>query len=418
MSAYDSVFYAIPYNVCVLAAIVLLSLALQKHALVARSIVFIFQFWIAPLFYFTYMSIVHRVFPVVVIAGCLEFLFMAIYLILFKRLFVAVTTVSPQFLSKMLGYLKAGTWILILLSAYLFLQPGAGIFSVGSRIEYLADSRLNLYLDEASALIQLAMMPVVAAVINNTKRWNKLVVFYLITISIISVLSGSKGNVLLSMLSIASLLKFDRARDYIRVLWGPICCIAALFTITVFVVGQFLLLEPSQMIATMYDRLFLANDARALAIDWSSNLGADGTSLFSESFRNVATLIGSPPKHPPLGQFLYSLQFSTVGLQGGNTSSTALLIAYGRDIEKILFTIVIAITAVVTGLITEIPGHSEVLRLSIGIYFLSLLSQDLLAFELFMNILLFMIAAVLVKSAFTKIFKTGVRYRSVIAQSP
>jgi hypothetical protein len=405
MPAYQTIFYGIPSIVGILAGVGLLSLVFQKQAILARSIVFSFQFWIAPLFYFTYMAIVHRIFALVVIAGCLELLFMAIYLVLFNKLLAAVTTVSPQFHSRMLSYLKVGTWILIGISVYTFIQPGAGIFSEGSRIEYLAGSRLNLYLVYASVLVQAAMIPVVAAIINNEKRWNRPVVLYLVLISINSVLGGSKGGVLLAMLAIASLLKFKHAREYIRVLWGPICGTAALFSITVYIVGRFLLLEPSQMVSIMFNRLFLANDARSLAIDWSKYLASSGTSLFSESFRNLATLIGDAPKYPPLGQFLYSLQFGTVGLAGGNSSSTALLIAYGSDLERVLFTVLLAIAALAIGLLAEIPGRSDVIRLAIGISLLALLSQDLLAFELCINTFVLLSAAVLTRAIFVKLLR-------------
>jgi hypothetical protein len=403
MPAYETIFYGIPSTVCILAVVGLLSLAFQKQAILARSIVFSFQFWITPLFYFTYMAIVHRIFPLVVIAGCLELLFLAVYLVLFKKLFAAVTAVSTQFNSRMLRYLKIGTWILTALSVYTFLQPGVGIFSEGSRIEYLAGSRSNLYLSFASLLVQSAMIPVVAAILNNEKRWNRLVVLYLVLISINSVLSGSKGGVLLAMLAIASLLKFQRGRDYIRVLWAPICGIAALFSITVYIVGSFLLLEPSQMVSTMFSRLFLANDTRSLAIDWATYLGSGNTSLFRESLRNLATLLGDAPKYPPLGQFLYSLQFGTVGLAGGNSSSTALLIAYGSDLEKALFTILLAIAAVTIGLLAEIQGRSNVVRLAIGISLLALLSQDFLAFQLCINIFLLLLAAALLQAIFVRL---------------
>ena len=405
MLAYQTIFYGIPAIVCTLAGVGLLSLVLQKHAILARSIVFSFQFWIAPLFYFTYMAIVHRIFSSVIIAGCVELFFMAIYLVLFRRLFAAVTAVTPEFHSRMLSYLKVGTWILIVQSVYIFLQPGAGIFSEGSRIEYLAGSRLNLYFVYVSLLVQAAMIPVVAAIINNEKRWNRAVVLYLVLISIGSILSGSKGSVLLAMLAIVSLLKFDRAHDYIRVLWGPICGTVALFLITVYIVGRFLLLEPSQMVSIMFSRIFLANDTRSLAIDWSKYLDSSGTSLFRESFRSLATLIGVAPKYPPLGQFLYSLQFGTVGLVGGNSSSTALMIAYGSALEKSLFTVLLAIVAVAIGLLAEIPGRSDVLRLAIGISLLALLSQDLLAFELCINAFVLLFAAALARAMFLKLLR-------------
>ncbi len=119
MSAYETIFYGLPYISCILAGGGILSLVLQKQAILARSILFSFQFWIAPLFYFTYMAIVQRTSAVAVIAGCLELLFLALYLVLFRRLFVAVTANSCQLLSTLLIYLKVGTWIIVAMAVFL-----------------------------------------------------------------------------------------------------------------------------------------------------------------------------------------------------------------------------------------------------------------------------------------------------------
>jgi hypothetical protein len=405
MSAYETIFYGMPYISCILAGVGILSLVLQKRAMLARSILFSFQFWVAPLFYFTYMAIVHRASAVAVIAGCLELLFLAIYQVLFRRLFVAVTAISYQRLPRMLIYLKVGTWIVVVLTVSLYLQSGAGIFSEGSRNEFLVDSRLNLYLTYASGLVQVVMTPVVAAIVNVERRWSGSVVLYLVLISATSVLSASKGGVILTLLAIVSLLKFERARDFLRVLLVPICGAAVIFSVTVYFVGQFLSLEPFEMISLMFSRLFLTNDCRALAIDWSGYLGDQGASLFGESFRLYAALIGNGPKLPPLGQLLYGLQYGTVGMVGANTSSTALLIAYGSDIGKILFTLLLVGTALGIGLLAYIPGRWDVPRLAIGIGLLSLLSQDFLAFQVWINILVLLFVAGLTKAILADILR-------------
>lgn len=386
----------------------MLSLLIEKQAIVARSIVFSFQPWLAPLFYLTYMAIAHRVTAVVVVALSIEVLFLAIYQILFRRLFAAVTAISSQQLSRMLNYLRVGIWLIIILALPVYLQTGVGIFSSGSRNEFLEGSRSNLYLVYASSMVQCAMTPIVAAIINIERRWRVSVVLYLVLVSILSILSASKGSVVLTMFAIASLLKFERVRDSLRVLMVPICGAATLFTIVVYIVGQFLSLEPQEMVSLIFSRLFLTNDCRALAIDWSGYMGHDSASVFRESFRLYATLIGNAPQYPQLGQLLYTLQYGTTGMVGANTSSTALLIAYGGDIEKILFALLLAAAAVGTGLIADIRGRGSVLRLAVGIGLLSLLSQDFLAFQIWLNLLVLLCVVIVIKAMLTKILRLGI----------
>jgi hypothetical protein len=357
---------------------------------------------------------VQRTSAVVLIAACLELFFWVVYQILFSRLFAAVTAISGQQLPRMLIYLRVGTWILVALTVPLYLQPGAGIFSEGSRLEFLAGSRLNLYLVYASSLLQVVMVPLIAGIINVERRWRGAVVFYLVLITAVSVLSASKGGVILTLLAITSLLKFDRATGAFRVLMVPICGAAALCSITVYFVGQFLSLKVSEMLSLMFSRFFLTNDCRALAIDWSGYLGNSSASIFSESFRLYAGLLGNAPKYPPLGQLLYSLQFGTIGLAGANTSSTALLIAYGSDIGKILFTALLAGGTVGIALLADIPGGGNVPRLAIGISLLALLSQDFLAFQLWLNILTLLFVAALAKTMLSKILKLAIDKEAVL----
>jgi hypothetical protein len=405
MTAYESIFYGMPYVSCMVAGVVLLSLVLQKNAIVARSVAFSFQFWIVPFFYLTYMALAQRISASLVVALCLELLFLAVYQVLFRRLFAVVTAITPQQLPQMLNYLRVGIWFILILSVPLYLQSGVGIFSSGSRNEFLQGSRLNLYLVYASALVQCAMTPIVAAIVNTEKRWRASVILYLVLISLLSVLSASKGGVVLTMFAIASLLKFDRPRDSLRVLLIPVCAVATLFTSTVFIVGKFLSLKPWDMVSLMFSRLFLANDGRALAIDWSGYLGHDSASLFRESFRLIATLIGNAPQYPPLGEFLYTLRFGTVGIVGANTSCTALLIAYGSDLEKIFFAFLLAGAALGTALLADISKHGKLPKLAVGIGLLSLLSQDFLAFQVWINILVLMCALVIFKVILTTIVR-------------
>jgi hypothetical protein len=244
-------------------------------------------------------------------------------------------------------------------------------------------------------MAQAAMTPVVAYIINSQRRWSGTVVLYLIVISGFSVLSASKGGAILSMLAIASLLDFERARDYVRILRIPIAGTIMLLLATVIYVGKFLTLKPAEIISLMFSRIFLANDGRALAIDWSGYLGYNSTSILRESFRLYAGLIGNSPKNLPLGQLLYALEFGTTGLVGANTSSTALLIAYGGDVGRIFFALLLAGAAVGVGLLADIPGRGNASRLAVGILLLSLLTQDFLAFQVLVNTLILLSVTVL-----------------------
>jgi hypothetical protein len=390
---------------CILVCVAMLSLAFEKNAIVARSIAFSFQFWFAPLFYLTYMAIAERISAVLIVAVGLELLFLTVYQVMFRGLFAAVTAKSPQYLSRMLNYLEVGMWLIAILSIPIFIQSGVGIFASGSRNEFLEGSRLNIYLVYASTLVQYAMVPIVAAVINTERRWRVSVILYLVMISVLSVLSASKGGVVLSICAIASLLKFERIRDTLRLLFVPVCGAAALIASTIYAVGRFLSLGAGDMISLMFARLFLANDARALALDWSGYMGHNTASLFRESFRLFSTSIGNAPQFPPLGELLYTLQFGTTGFVGANTSSSALLIAYGSDIEKGLFALLLAGIAVGTGLLSGIPGRGNVPRLAIGIGLLSLLSQDFLAFQILINILLLLLVAVICAATLTRVLR-------------
>ncbi|MDG6999712.1 MAG: hypothetical protein JRN15_11420 [Nitrososphaerota archaeon] len=388
MSAYQAIFSTIPAVVCILAAIGVLSVVLERRAIVARSILFSFPLWLAPLFYFVYAATAESTSPLVILAGCIELFFLGIYLVLFRRLFLAVTAISSQRVTEMLSYLKRGTSVLLVLAIPLFVQGGVGIFSKGSRIAILAESRLSLYLSYSLLLIEALMVPTVAAIINAQKRWCWPVVRYLLLISVLSILSASKGAVILALGSILSLIRVDHARDVFRLLWLPISGAIIFFIATVYFVGKFLTLSTSKMISVMFSRIFLANDCRALAIDWSRYLGASGTSLFRESFRLYAGLLGTPPKYPPLGQLLYTLQFGTSGMLGANTSSTALIIAYGGDLERFIFSGLLVCIAVIVGILADLPNRKDPLRLAVGILLISLLSQDFLAFQVLVNTLM------------------------------
>jgi hypothetical protein len=369
----------------VLAGIALSSLIFQKNSSIARSIIFALGAWLAPLFYITYIIMLHRLSFEILGAFFVECAILGFYCILFSSLFSIVSNkdlLNPHLLMQ---WLQIGTLLVVALGLQLIFAGNFGIFSEGaSRNEYIGDSKWFLYSGYASALIQTLMIPVIAALLNCTKKWNKLIIFYLCVVLVLSVLIGSKGGGVLTMFAILSLLKLQSAKDYVRLLWLPFIAIAVTIISTAFILGSFLSLEPIQMISLMFARVFLNNDARALAIDFG---GLQDISLFRESFRSVATFLGIPSVNPALGQYLYTQAFNSSGYVGANTSSTALMIAYGGAAEKTVFSLLLCIVAATICVLARVQGKYAILRVTIGIELLLYLSQDFLAFQLLTNLL-------------------------------
>ena len=137
----------------------------------------------------------------------------------------------------------------------------------------------------------------------------------------------------------------------------------------------------------MFYRLFLGNDGRALAIDYTGHLNGGSTSLFRESFRFWFSLLGLPPVNPILGKLLYMEAFSAQGNVGANPSSTSLLIAYGGDYERLLFSIGLCFAAIMIFIVIRMHNKYSIVTSAIGIMLLGYLSQDFGAFQVSMNIL-------------------------------
>jgi len=388
MTAYQSIFSGIPYIVCTIAVIGVFNLAIPGKRILIRSIFFAPQIWIIAPFYFLYTIFTEYLSSDVLVAGYLEICFFIIYIMLFKRLYLAVSQAPPSSLNKMLYLLKLGMVLLCFLSVPIYFQGGVGIFSEGGRIDFLIGSRLNLYIVYANVLLSAIMVPIIATIVSIQKRWNGLVLLYVLLITISSILSASKGAVVITMMSIISLLHFERTKDYFRLLCIPICCLLVMTSMTVYFVGEFLSLNTPKMLTLMFNRLFIVNDGRALALDWSQYLDSRGNSVFKESFRNFARLIFGEPKHPVLGQILYSLQFGTTGLVGANTSSTALFIAYGNEIEKSFFAVALLGLLIVIFLLSVYIKYKNTFVLATGILLVTFLSQDFLAFQLVTNLLI------------------------------
>lgn len=129
-----------------------------------------------------------------------------------------------------------------------------------------------------------------------------------------------------------------------------------------------------------------------------SMMTADG-SLFGESFRSLATLLGSPPHNPPLGLQLYGDLFGELTGNGANASLMALIVYYFPAgyalVPTLLFiggmlVVYLAFDCICKGMRRS---SSKVVVLSLAIFAINQMSQDFLAFQVVMPLVCLAIAA-------------------------
>ena len=365
--------------------------------------------WLAPIYFFLYIAFRRIGSPEIWASFIFEMTILALWLRLISKLLKCVNKERKAFeIQKLIQILKFGIGIEIAIACFLFSQDGIGLFSEGSKIEYLSDSRLNLYLTYMSLLISVTLVPVAAAILRFKMQWDKWVVGYILLHLVLSILSGSKGGGLILLVGFLCLLRFPNYAVYFRLLRYPLILGVAFVASTIYFVGDFLKLTSSEMMSLMFSRFFLVNDGRALAIDLANTLNNENISLFQESFRAISSAIGSPPLNIPLGQLLYQEAFSTMGMLGANTSSAALLIAYGDALEKTGFFLVLFVCAVFIYLLASKEGKFKMIRLTIGGSLLNLLSQDFLAFQVIVNLLIAGILAIIIFKIVMRIIRLSV----------
>lgn len=388
MSAYLSIFEFQFHLLGILAIVALVASAAFRSTFILRTMLISTGMWFAPAFYLLFI-VSQEAFESEIVAGFfLEALILVIWLKLVSRLMRCVNDSRVHQIQQLTRWLKTAIAFQLGLTMYLLTQEGMGLFSTGSRIEYLEASRVNLYLTYAGLLVSGISVPVAAAIVSRKRSWDRWTTAFVGMAMVSSLIAGSKGSGLLLLTALLCYVHLPGPRAYFKVLRIPLFIGIVFISTTVVVVGDYLDLEPEEMASLMAARFFLANDGRALSIDLASQLDETGTSLMRESFRSYSSLFGSPPKNIPLGQLQYQKAFSTQGLSGANSSATALLIAYGTSVEKALFAIFIVLAALLIYHLACVQGGYLIIRLGIGATLLSLLTQDFLAFQVVLNLLL------------------------------
>jgi hypothetical protein len=206
-------------------------------------------------------------------------------------------------------------------------MDGFGLFSEGSRIDYISASTLAKYYTYAGLLISTVQAVFLASLVTGRGYIGILGWFVIVVNLALSVLAGSKGGAFLWLLSIASLIEYRRARiQTYKLIMLPLIGIGAVL-ISSLIVADFFNLELGDFINLAMSRFFLNNDARALALDLRATETAD-FSFFSEAFRSLGNLLGYPPRNDPLGVVLYREGLDIANGNGGNTSFMALATYY------------------------------------------------------------------------------------------
>lgn len=386
MTAYLNIFEWKYFALAVLLAIILISALAHRAVFMAKSMLLSTAIWLAPIYYLSYVIFQSADNFSVHLALLTETVILVTWLAILGTLFRHTAAARQGDMKFLANWLNISIFVQLAVICYFVTQPNFGIFSDGSRIEYLEGSRLNIYLTYISAIAAAGAAPIAASIVNINQRWDKRAVIYIVVVLAGSLLSGSKGIGVLILISVICYIGISNRRIHMKIVLKPVMAAALFAVATVLVVGTYLQLDAEEMTDLMLNRVFLANDGRALAIDLSTQLNQPNISLFQESFRAPFSVAGSPPLNAPLGQLLYQEAFSVTTLSGANTSSTALLVAYGSDLEKFAFALSLQALALLVFLFSKINGRNRVIRLSLALLLLTLLSQDFLAFQVTFNL--------------------------------
>lgn len=265
-------------------------------------------------------------------------------------------------------------------------EVGFGIFSEGSRIDYLYSNRFAKYLTYAGIATSLVEAAFLARLLTIRGTVGAMGLFVFLLNFALSVLSGSKGGVFLWIATVLSLIDFRFFR--INIVQIFLLLILGLFSayLSTLIVSNFFNLDFSEFIDIATSRFFLFNDARALALDFRP-IGYVDSTLFSESFRSLSGLFGSEPLNDPLGILLYKEAFVIDSGAGANTSLMALVVYYTAPGSSMLPILMAAIGLFLVFYVSQVSlrvfQDSKTRLIVTVVWMVAILnySQDFLAFQ-------------------------------------
>jgi hypothetical protein len=338
-----------------------------------------------------------------------EFVVLCIYCRLLADAFRDLHRVELGYLSRLMRTTS------ILQSAFmlrLLLADGFGIFSEGSRIDYLSTSFGATYMTYASILVAAVQAGLVARRVTLTGKIGLDGTLVMALNLLLSVLAGSKGAILLWLLSVMALIKYQEARVSKTTVAVVLLVAAISVGLTAYLVSNFLSIEVGEFFELAFGRVLLTNDARALAIDLRST-HSNYSLLVNESLRSLSSLFGNPPANEPLGMRLYADSFGSTGITGANTSLVALILFYAPSGSSLVFALGASIVALAmyaavraARLTLSNPGGRYVLQ-SMGMVSISVFSQDFLAFQIVVPLAVLTLVALWIGPLFVAGLKSG-----------
>lgn len=281
-------------------------------------------------------------------------------------------------------------WVaLIYLTSFLpaALAGGFGIFSAGTRIDYLYESSAAKYLTYLAVLLSAVLGGLLARRITLNRHPRLLDYAIILSVSAVSILAGSKGGFVLWIGSVVALIDYRQAQIRPRTILLAITGLVGMVFLLAIVVSDFLRLSMAEFFDLAFNRFFITNDARALAFDLRKLEVDAGVSLTAEAFRSFSSLFGNAPRNLPLGVELYESYFGPSGGAGANASLTALIIHYtapGDAALPFLVAALVVLSFYPMLLFVVRLMHTAFLRftvLAFGSVNITLFSQDFLAFQ-------------------------------------
>ena len=276
---------------------------------------------------------------------------------------------------------------------YLSSQQGFGVFSSGSRIEYLNHNSINLWLTYLSTFLSIFITCLLLNRSMRERRLDRYFYYFLILKSAETILGGSKGAVILWLVGYFALyLSLDRKgrRSAIPALIAAGSLAILVIVVTIKNFG----LSTWGFVNLVWARFFLVNDGRALSIDLQSDKQGM-VNFLTNSFRSISNVLGFPPTDLPIGQVLYS---EGLGMSGvGSNGSYGALVAYYLSSDSIAFFIAI-LGSIFLGLCFVLfflffnkyfrASPLNGIGLFLGVTYAWTFSQDFLAFQVMCYFLL------------------------------
>lgn len=185
--------------------------------------------------------------------------------LIFRLLKLLIGQLAKTRESEATAYLRVSLAAQILLVLPIIGTEGFGIFSTGTRLDYLYAGPLAKYFTYAGLLITLLQAAFLAQRISQRGNPGWLGAGVILTNFALSVLAGSKGGSFLWLLSSLALVDYRRANIKLTMVLMTVIGTAAALMVTANVIAGFLGISVLEFFELATSRFFLANDARALA---------------------------------------------------------------------------------------------------------------------------------------------------------